>query len=79
MTGPYKKPVVTLSIPNDQRQFELQCANLIGRGYLLSSSSCTACTNNGTIDYIWAAILVRPEASVTILGTEDDQKLVLDI
>ena len=57
-------PIVTVSVPNDQVKFERECAELVARGYVLSSSACIAHGHESAIDEIWLAVFVFPSAAV---------------
>jgi len=55
-----RAPVITLSFANAQGKFEDDCADLVSKGYVLSSSSCNSHSNGYAIDDIWMAIFVLP-------------------
>ncbi len=58
------KPIVTVSVPNDRAKFERECAELVARGYVISSTTCTAHGYESAIDEIWLAVFVLPSAKV---------------
>jgi hypothetical protein len=57
------KPIVTVSIPNDQARFEQECAYWVNNGYVLVSSSCSTHSGSGSIDEMWLAVFALPSVA----------------
>ncbi len=56
------KPIITVSVPNDQARFESECAYWVANGYVLISSNCASHSSGGAIDEMWLAVFALPSA-----------------